>query len=421
MNDASQEKPQTDYELLKQLRDRSLGDDAAIFDLVKTLSGNPILRFVGRVLRVDLATLDRTIRESDELLDTMAASINLFAGRGWAPSDSMPVPVYEAAVAVMAGGGTIDEAEAVLVDGWNGESLLRFLPHRVRALGLGNEDEIESWYQDRARLVERAWQHHVAGAYEAAIPIVFAQIDGITADATLPPKGKGGKMFFSPSGGNFVDVVDDTTLAGMHIALPVARRHFLADCHVTGSTGSASRHGVVHGRELAYDTRENSTKAFVLLAAVVEWAGPRIRAEIDRRRAERDQRFAGSNETDSQRRRLDRRGFEPTRAALQSLAFAEGAFWRTHGRFASMEELMADVSARYLLEEPETVTVAESDPVSWWAWRKSESGWVFAIGCPGGGEPLDLRYYDGPTVPDDGLMSPGWFPGDEGNWSDDWQ
>lgn len=55
-----------------------------------------------------------------------------------------------------------------------------------------------------------------------------------------------------------------------------------------GATGSDKRHGIMHDRELRYDNRVNSTKVFVLLAAVVEWAQPLIRAEIDRRRAERD-------------------------------------------------------------------------------------------------------------------------------------
>lgn len=110
-------------------------------------------------------------------------------------------------------------------------------------------------------------------------------IDGITADATLPPKGRGGKMFFSPSGSKYVDVVDDATLAGMNAALPVARQHFMTEIRGTGVRGSLSRHGVMHGRELGYDTKAKSTKTFVLLAAVVEWAQPRIRAEIDRRRS----------------------------------------------------------------------------------------------------------------------------------------
>lgn len=265
-----------------------------------------------------------------------------------------------------------------------------------------------------------AWEHHTNGSYEAAIPIVLAQIDGITADATLPPKGKGGKMFFSPSGGKFVDVVDDTTLAGMNAALPVARKHFMTDVNVTGARGAVSRHGVMHGRELGYDTRANSTKVFVLLAAVVEWAQPRIQAEIERRRTERDKCYAGSEETDPEGRRLDRRGFSQTREALRSLGFAQSAYWRNQGLFGTLGKLRGDVAAGILLRDADGVTVVEAGARNWWAWGRSESGWVFALGCAHAGDPLDLRFYDGPDVPVEGPGGAMWSSADAGNWCGDW-
>jgi hypothetical protein len=69
------------------------------------------------------------------------------------------------------------------------------------------------------------WQYRVAGSYEAAIPIVLGQIDGVNADPTPPAKGKGEKRFPGPAGVTNVEVVDDMTLAGMNVALPVARKH----------------------------------------------------------------------------------------------------------------------------------------------------------------------------------------------------
>lgn len=186
----------------------------------------------------------------------------------------------------------------------------------------------------------------------------------------------------------------------------------------TGAIGSETRHAVMHGRELRYDTRVNSTKAFVLLAAVAEWAQPQIRGQIDRRRAERDQHYAGSDETDARGRRLDRRGFVPTRTALRSLGFAQAGYWRSKGRFGSMDELRADPMSS-LLEEPDAIVVAHATAGTWWAWRRSESTWVFGIGCSGD-DPLALWYYDGRTVPEDGPPGTGWFTSDTGNWSGDW-
>lgn len=158
----------------------------------------------------------------------------------------------------------------------------------------------------------------------------------------------------------------------------------------------------------------------MLLAAVVEWAQPRIRAEIDGRRARRDSQYAGSQATDGEGRSLDRRGFVATRSALKTFSYAQAGFWTDHGRFASTQELLGDVVARSILEEPETVNLVEATATTWWAWRRSESGRVFAIGCMSETDPLDRRYYDGPDVPEEGPSGPQWKESDTGNWSGDW-
>jgi hypothetical protein len=411
--------PHPDPDLLERLRQRSLRDDPSWFEGAKILTSNPLARGIAHVLRIDLGPLDQAVRDADRMFETVATSIGLFAERGWAPSGNMPIPVYEGAVKVLADGGSMDAAEDALVEGWNDQSVLPYLHHRVLGLGLGKDEEIEGWCRERGRLVRRAWEHHQAGSYEAAIPIVFAQVDGITADGTTTPQVPAGRMFFSTRPRRQAEVVDDSTLAGMNDALPVVRNYFSSARNFTAGTGSDNRHGVMHGRELRYDTKANSTKAFVLLAAVVEWAQPRIRAEIDRRVAERDQRYAGSDETDAEGRRLDRRGFVATRDALRKLALSQSAYHRSRGRFGSIEELRSDVAARTLLEEPEAITVARARRDDWWAWRRSKSGWVFAIGSMSD-QPLGWRYYDGPEPPEDGPLGAGWRGSDTGNWSGDW-
>ena len=407
-----------DAALLEQLRRRSLGDDADWFEGAKILAGNSFARGIARVFGLDLKPLDRAARDFDQLLDTVARSIGLFAEHGWAPSGSMPMPAYDAAVRALADGGTIDAAEDALVQGWNDKTVLASLHHRVLGLGLGKDEEIEGWFRERGRLVRLAWQHHLAGAYEAAIPLVFAQIDGITADATASPQEPAGGMFFSKHPTRQAEVVDDTTLAGMNDALPVVRNYYSERRDFTGALGSDGRHGIMHGRELRYDTLANSTRAFVLLAAVVEWAQPRIRAEIDRRVAERDRQFAASDDTDDEGRRLDRRGFSSTREALRRLALAQSGYWNSHGRFASLMELVSDKGMSTLLMAPET-TVVRASTGAWWGWSRSASGWVFAIGALGA-QPLGWRYYDGPGVPEEGPLGTDWRTSDSGNWSGDW-
>lgn len=97
------------------------------------------------------------------------------------------------------------------------------------------------------------------------MPIVYAQIEGICFDVT-------GKPFFNYKDG--AKAVDARTLASLDEALPAARKWFSERADTTAADGTPSRHGVLHGRELAYDNRTISTKAFVLLLAVMEWAQP---------------------------------------------------------------------------------------------------------------------------------------------------
>ena len=352
---AAGERP--DPVLIEQLRRRSLGEDADWFHGAKILAGNSFARGIARIFGLDLKPLDRATRDFDQLLDTVARSIGLFAERGWAPSGSMPMPAYEAAIKELADGGTIDAAEDALVRGWNDKTVLASLHHRVLGLGLGKNDEIEGWFRERGRLVRLAWDHHMGGAYEAAIPLVFAQIDGITADATATPQEPTGRMFFSKHPTRQAEVVDDTTLAGMNDALPVVLNYYSERRDFTGALGSGGRHGIMHGRELRYDTAANSTRAFVLLAAVVEWAQPLIRAEIDRRVAERDRLFAASDDTDDD---------------AQSRV---GDQFR-HGSEAAIGALCA--------------------------------------------QPLGWRYFDGPQAPEGGPLGTDWRISDSGNWSGDW-
>ena len=52
--------------------------------------------------------------------------------------------------------------------------------------------------------------------------------------------------------------------------LKVVWRHFARESYETSLSGELRRHPILHGRELAYGTRVNSTKAFAFLRAVIE-------------------------------------------------------------------------------------------------------------------------------------------------------
>lgn len=143
----------------------------------------------------------------------------------------------------------------------------------MHGLGIGN-NELGAFFAERARLIEKALWHHNAGAFEASVPIVLAQIEGVVFDMT---RGKSG--FFSRKGDS-THLRDSSTVAGMDEGLAALQVVFGAPANTTTISGAISRHGILHGRELGYDTIRNSTKCFVLLLAIVEWAQPRARAMV---------------------------------------------------------------------------------------------------------------------------------------------
>lgn len=151
---------------------------------------------------------------------------------------------------------------------------------------------------DRVSLIETAIEHHLAGAYEASIPIVLAQIDGMSRDLT-------GQSFFSKA--NNDPYLDDETVAGIETNVPVVRSVFSEDVKESGVYGKVSRHGVLHGRDLGYATRVNSTKTIVLVAALAEYF-PRIADDAGARlRRLHEESVAGSLELDDMGRLVDDR------------------------------------------------------------------------------------------------------------------
>jgi hypothetical protein len=361
------------------------------------------------------------IAEMDKVVGTAADSIEIFAQHGWAPSGQIPILVYERALAAYRhGGGDLDAAENILVEGWNAESVLQYMGPRMNVLGAA-DPALRAIGAGRAELVSKAWAHHVAGAYEASVPLVLAQIDGITFDVTAGLDGGRGSTFFNNSK---VSVIDDRTVAGFGKSLAVARRWWNrpVDETMTGdqvSDATTSRHGVLHGRDLTYGTRIASTKSFVLLLAVWEWSNALFGEVAQSRKAERYEQHAGSAGVDENGWRLDRRGFVETRLALRGVLFSQKSHLDSHGRFASdLGALRNDIRAALMLDGPTAgISFILGDAADqWYAWNQSASGWVFAVAMNSNG--WDGTYYwDGLGAP----PPPGsaWRSTDDGNWSGD--
>jgi hypothetical protein len=347
---------------------------------------------------LDLTQLQEPLTQTRALVADMTQAVVLFTPLGWAPLSRAPVEIYREALAVYRRTDSIDEAEEQLLEGWNQDDWLRFAVLPLQAVGAGH-DELYPISLERWRLVEKALSHHLNGAYEASVPIVLAQADGICQDLV---GSKADMQFFRllPKTQYFADA---STIAGMPGGLEHLRPLFSEVMRKSGVTGKLTRHGILHGRELRYDTRMNSTKALVLLAAVIEWAQANAGEKVERLRREREARYAGSDATDQQGRRLDRRGFNEVKAALFALGNGETVLFQRHGRYTSNT---TGPLAAWLPELPDSsglVVDTSVDGQQFWAWGVTPTGFCFGIAGRDGAH--DKWFYAGPNPPEGGLDS----------------
>lgn len=144
----------------------------------------------------------------------------------------------------------------------------------------------------------------------------------------------------------------------------------------------------------------------------------RASRQVDQRaKAEAQDRlrqYAGVDGVDEDGARLDQREFKQTRDALRMLATAQMGWYNNRGgRYR--QELLDILECQFErcglpLDHGVSLRVAE-DGQSWWAFRRTVTGWCFAVGAAA--PPPDQWLYDGPDPP----AGP---PGQDECWGQRW-
>jgi hypothetical protein len=235
-------------------------------------------------------------------------------------------------------------------------------------------------------------------------------MEGLTIDVT------GGSLFFSKNPNRKADTVDPTDLASITAALSALQTTYSENIANTQAAGSLSRHGVLHGRELAYDTRVNSAKTWSVMDTLVQWALPRARLLVDERRAVRQAKNAGSDELDEHGRRVDDRERSETRDTLRMLSGSAMGWHNQRGRFR--EDLVGgtykpkDFVKRGLPADHRVGQRVRADGQEVMYWRRTAADWVLGIGLT----PLEGGWaeylYSADTEPTTfgTEQGPGWAP-----------
>lgn len=271
-------------------------------------------------------------------------------------------------------------------------------------------DEWSALFHERARLIDLAAEHHRAGRYDASVPILLAHIEGIVIDVTE------GKKYFTKRADHKADVVNPDDLAGIEACMAALQGAYGEGVPDTQAAGRLSRHGILHGRELAYDTQVNSAKTWSVMDAVVHWALPQSRVLANARRAALQAANAGSGETDEQGRRVDDREIAETRNVLRLLGTSAMGWHRQRGRFR--DDLVdtvydaRDFTKHGLPSDPAIATEVNADGQTVGYWRETVSGWVLGLALTWDGEHFGEYLFAGED-------SPAGVPGDpDSTWGD---
>lgn len=161
---------------------------------------------------------------------------------------------------------------------------------------------------------------------------------------------------------------------------------------------------------LSWGRRVADASSFRAALAVVDEFKEELRrrAQEEQDTAERLVRYAAVDGVDEEERRLDRREFEETTRALRWIATCQMGWGRREtGYRADILAVVGDLSSQGLPGDGGIEVRVSSDGGSWYAWRRTVSGWVFAIGAAG--PPPDQWEYDGPEPPSG-------FPGESAEW-----
>lgn len=178
------------------------------------------------------------------------------------------------------------------------------------------------------------------------------------------------------------------------------------------------RHGIVHGRELAYGTRANSTKAFAALLALIVWAQPIARDRKERLWREREELHTGSRGRDDKGKWLDQRGFEDAKTGLWYVRGVQSGFFKREGRYAtSRQELDPTGLVLDDVSDVELRTSAAGD--EFWAWIVTPSGYVLGLASKDG--EWASWYYAAEQSPAGGIDSAAeWCHEAYDDWPPDW-
>jgi hypothetical protein len=225
---------------------------------------------------VELDSRIRELSQKTKGLASIADEFNeKFSKYGWIASEDMSVPLMEQAVKTFSEYG-IEKAEDFICKSFD-DAYFSLHSHRMQALWVWKDTP-------RSRLLNLAYIDHKEGRYHASIPVVLAQIDGLSFDTNR-------KSFFDKKSALIIEnsiAAHESGLRNLSDRTSKQRTKTLAN-----PLNFPYRHGILHGRELAYDNELVSAKCFFTLFAMRPWALKCQKVEFDKQAGHEYEKILG--------------------------------------------------------------------------------------------------------------------------------
>ncbi len=178
---------------------------------------------------------------------------DLFASSGWIAYESMNLQVMKEAIKLCESQG-MEIAEAYLANSYDADTL------KWGIQWFNSHPE----FQKRIRLVELARDDYLEERYHACVPLLLSLLDGLITDVS---KHVG---FFAEN----ADLTAWNCIAAHESGLQVLAALMTRGRNKTNEQPISIpyRHGILHGRELAFDNRLVAAKSWAALFAARDWA-----------------------------------------------------------------------------------------------------------------------------------------------------
>ena len=200
-------------------------------------------------------TADKLAELKDQAKDMLVPDRfnDLFSSVGWIAYESLNLQIMKDAIAICERDG-LEVAEAFLAESYDSETLkwgIQWFNGHPK-------------FRKRIRLAELARDDYLQGRYHASVPLILSLLDGLVTDV-------------SKHVGFFAENADLT--AWDCIAAHESGLQSLASLMTKGRNKTNEqpisipyRHGILHGRELAFDNRLVAAKSWAALFAARDWA-----------------------------------------------------------------------------------------------------------------------------------------------------